>query len=167
MRDMSIVFPLCHWGVRWGRRFNVSMVRREGNGTEQLVGEGRAHMAPLPSPPRQPEMDRPPTRDKFPQFYINSPSPPPNPGPDGPLTRASRSRSRSSQEVSEPASEPTRQHKYSISPTYCYSNYPSLLCFPLPAPRWNARWMDRRWMVDTRGMGLLRFLLAPPPSDFS
>ena len=35
--------------------------------TKQLVGWRDGW-----PPPRQPEMDRPPTRDKFPQFYINS-----------------------------------------------------------------------------------------------
>ena len=53
-----------------GRRFNVSMVslprREEGEGESEATGR--------PPAPRQTEMDRPPTRDKFPQFYINPPS---------------------------------------------------------------------------------------------
>ena len=51
-----------------GRRFNVSMVslprREEGEGESEATGR--------PPAPHQTEMDRPPTRDKFPQFYINS-----------------------------------------------------------------------------------------------
>ena len=69
---------------------------REGKGAKQLVGrtdaaDARTRLSsPLRSAPRQPEMDRPPTRDKFPQFYINSPSPSPSPRPDRPLPRAGR-----------------------------------------------------------------------------
>ena len=67
-----------------------------------------------------------------------------------------------------------RQHKYSISPTYCYSNYP-LLPSPLPAflrppDGWmDGSSMDGRYVGNGRAMGASQVTssAAAPPSDFS
>ena len=55
--------------------------------TKQLVGWRDGWPTP-----RQPEMDRPPTRDKFPQFYINSRRLRVSRRPDRPRSRAARGR---------------------------------------------------------------------------
>ena len=167
----------CHWGVHWGRRFNVSMVRRTGRqeGRKGREGSkatgwtdgrrGRTHSVVLPPPLRPPPTRNGPPADtrQIPtilyqlSFAVSESE-----------TRQTSTSRRPPARARTPAvgrgrpKKRARQHKYSISPTYCYSNY---LCLPLssllpsfaPSPRSYTPdgWMDFRWMVDTWGMELV------------
>jgi hypothetical protein len=104
-------------------------------------------------------IDRPQRRDKFPQFYINSAAR--GDGSEGVVIGSMRG-----VEASEAAAEThgattrrrRREHKYSISPTYCYSNY-------LLRLRSKDGWMDGGcwiavWFAAARGLQFLPFAAA-------
>ena len=113
----------------------------EGNGKNEATGWMEGWLAHPPPTRNGPPAD---TRQIPTILYQLSPPPSESQARQTSKSRRPRSRGRSSQEASG-RGRLARQHKYSISPTYCYSNYP--LSFLPRSPRSYTRPMDG-WIVD-------------------